>query len=296
MSVLKKFKVKPQPTDERLKMIVFGKAGSGKSHFAARFPDSIYVDTEGLVKYQKFRRMAEKNNVLMNELYNLDEIIELVKELLTQEHEFKTIIIDSLSNIFKLECELEAQRLGKLAKQKGKDDTEGTEFGRNKSVPKRKILFLVNLLSRLDMNVIVTCHPKTKHANGSEIGDDQDVSVDIEHALGTKIEMNYRGSFPSKGVVIKSRFDEVPQGEIIDMTYAWFVKAMGEDIFTHSAKPVELATQEQIDKLKKLIHAFDVPVETVNKWLTKAKSSELSEMTSEQVGACIEMLEKRIKE
>src|SRR5690606_26555919 len=67
--------------------------------------------------------------------------------LLSERHDFKTLVIDPLTIVYN-------DLLDKAAEE------VGTDFGKHKGPADRKIKHLLNLLLRLDMNVIITSHAK----------------------------------------------------------------------------------------------------------------------------------------
>src|SRR5205814_1089199 len=99
-----------------------------------------------------------------------------------------------------------------LAKASGK---EGTEFGANKAKSKRLTFHLGMLLSRLDMNVIVTTHEKTKYLKGEEVGKDSDVNDKMGYSLGTILQLRIQAN-QRKAFIEKSRYKELKNRDMID--------------------------------------------------------------------------------
>ena len=281
--------------NNKLNLLVYGGPGAGKSHFCCSFPNTCYMDTENLHKYKKYRDMLKASGGEIYSVNSLDEIYDNVRSLLKDPEHYSTIVIDSLSNIYKIECEVEADRLAEEAKMKNKGDTEGNEFGRNRARPTRKVMRICQLLERLDMNVIVTCHEKDEYDNGVQVGKAPDIATKAtDYSLGTKVQILDTPAFPKRGLVKKSRYAEVPQHETIEMSYPAFKKFFGEDMFTNKATKEDLASIEQIDELNRLVKLLSVEEKMVNKWLAKSKSASFDEMESSKIQACIDMLTKSI--
>lgn len=152
----------------RFRALIYGNTGVGKTHFVASMPNVYYIDTEGMSKYKKFVDMLKENKSFLIQLFDLQEIINEVKELISVKHDYKTLVIDSISIPCAHLANLEVDRLVKKT-----PSSEGTEFGANLAKVKRLIFQLGILLSRLDMNVIVTAHEKTKYEKSIEIGKKQ---------------------------------------------------------------------------------------------------------------------------
>src|SRR5689334_14885326 len=89
---------KPESTKTpRLKAMLYAGSGTGKTHFCCSFPDTYYIDSEGLEDYPHFVEMIRNNNGDLIYLTEITEIIKEVKELLSTKHTYKTLIIDSIS-------------------------------------------------------------------------------------------------------------------------------------------------------------------------------------------------------
>ena len=221
----------------------------------------------------------------------LSEIIAEVKTLLSTKHNYKTLIIDSISFPFHLLTNMEAERLAK----KGKGDSEGTEFGANMAKAKRQIFELGMLLSRLDMNVLVTAHEKTKYEKGEEVGKVSDVSEKMEYALGSVLHLRRQGK-NVKVYVEKSRYTQLPTAEMLDFNegYELLCERFGKEVFEKECLPEVLATAAQIDEVSTLITNLNVPDDWLNKKLASFRASKLSQLNTEDMSALIDLLKDRL--
>lgn len=61
------------------------------------------------------------------------------------------------------------------------------------------------------------------------------------------------------------------------------------------SKPQVLATEDQIKEMKRLVDLLNITEETIEKWLDKANSDRIEEMTFEAIGKCIDFLKSKIK-
>ncbi len=267
----------------RLRGIIFGDKGTGKTHFSLSMPNVYYIDTEGATKYEQFVDMLKKNNSVVD----LNEIINEVKDLLTIKHDYKTLVIDSISVPCGLLANLEVDRLVRQSKM----PIEGTEFGANLAKVKRLTFQLGILLSRLDMNVIVTAHEKTKFEKSLEVGKVEDVNEKLGYCLGSVFHLQLMGS-SRKLIVKKTRYKEFKTNEVIDFDdgYSLFKQRLGEEIFVRKATNEVLATKEQIAELNRLITAVNYPDEKVQKWLSSCQATSLDEMKAENIDKCINLL------
>ena len=281
---------KPTVENNRFRCLIYGTPGAGKSHFCCNFPKTYYIDTEELVKYKKYVDMLNDNDSVVAQMNELDEIINEVSLLLSEDHDYSTLVIDSISNVFNQACDAEAVR---LAAQSRGADPEGTEFGRNKIKPQRKIMRLGNLLSRLDMNVIVTCHAKVKYVKGKEVGIDCDIFDKLKYLLGSSMEVSIIAKKRKGRMDDKSRYDELPPWEIFDLSYESIRDRFGEEMFIKKSIKEELITEEQIKELQLLFRSLSINDETINKGIAKAKATTLSDLSKGNAKKWIDYLKQK---
>lgn len=276
MTVLALRGKKPEIKPQRFKALIFGREGSGKSHFVCDIPDAYIIDTEGLSQYKKFVKKIHATNSVVAEIKELEDIIKEVKTLSSTKHSYKTVIIDSASPPYNWLCNLEAERLKR-------DGTEGVEFGKNTAKPKRLMMHLGLMLERLDMNVIVTSHETGWYIENVEVGKKSDVPDKIAHLLGASLHIEKLGTTDVRKLrVRKSRYDELPDNKYIDFNgYETIKELFGENIFLTESVPQELANQEQLTELKYLLGVLNVSEETIQKHLLKSKSTAFSELPKE---------------
>lgn len=283
---------KPEVQPNRLRALIYGDKGVGKTHLACQFPYSYFIDTEGVDKYKKFVTMLRENNSDMATIYELNDIISEIKTLMTVDHDYKTLIIDSVTFPYAFLAQTEAERL--IAKNTDKAK-EGTEYSANLAKPKRLIFHLGTLLTRLDMNVIVLAHEKAKYLDGKEIGFDADIDKKMGHALGTQIHLRRMGT-SVKGFLDKTRYDELPDRSLIDLTggFEVFRELFGDEVFMRKAKIEELATEEQIVEIKRLVSLLNIEQDVIDKWFAKSNSMSFVTMPRDILQKCIDHLKQQI--
>lgn len=265
----------PIVKDSRFNAIVYANRGVGKTHFCCSFPNAYYIDTEGLENHEHFVEMLKSNGSRIIRINDISEIIKEVNELMSTKHPFKTIVIDSITFPFHLLANMEAERLSK-------NGSEGTEYGANLAKAKRRTFELGMLLTRLDMNVIVTAHEKSKYEKNVEIGKVSDVNEKMEYALGTVINLRRIGE-KVKAFIEKSRYPELKTFEMIDFNdgYKTLCHKLGKKLFEREVIPEELATKEQIEEFERLVKLLNVPEEIVQKYVMNANSTVVEQMNKE---------------
>lgn len=286
---------KPEYQPNRFKALIYGSTGSGKSHFCCSFPNAYYIDTEGVLKYPHYVKMLQDNNSDAVEIMDLEEIIKEVKELMSAKHNYKSLILDSASMPCNWLSTLEIERLVNESKNKGKP-IEGTEFGANKAKAARLLNHLIMLLIRIDMNVIITSHEKTKFVDDKEAGKTPDINEKMAYALGTAIHFRPTTKNSRVAYFDKSRYPELPNKECIQFDDGFKVlkEKFGDDMFYREVVPEKFATKEQLDTLNHLIKVLNVPEESYQKWLTTCKCASFDEMTETQIDTYINACNKKL--
>lgn len=274
--------VKPEKIEKRLKALFYGGAGAGKSTAAASFPCPYFIDTERGIENDQYVRLIKDNGGAVFQTTDFDELVDEVKSLLSEKHEFKTLVIDPFTTLYN-------DLLDKAALQ------VGTQFGAHYGLANKKVKHLINLLLRLDLNVIITCHSKNEYGqNLAVIGTTYDGYKKLEFLFDLCIEVQKRGK-DRVGIIKKSRIESLPDGETFPFSYDEISKRYGKEILEKEAVPQILALEEQIVEIKRLIDLIKVPEELIEKWFKKSDSTCFEEMTSEQIQKCIIHLKKQIE-
>lgn len=288
-----KGKVPEVLNEPRFKALFYGNHGVGKSHVMCSIKDAYVIDTENLGEYPDFMEMLKNNNSAYAAVSDLSEIVDEIKELMSTPNHYKTVIIDSLTPPYLMAVGMEAERLSNKEK-----NTEGTEFGKNTAKPKRALASLALLLSRIDMNVIVTAHEKALYEGGEEIGKIYDIPDKMGYMLGAVFHLTLAGK-NRKARVIKSRYGkQFPINDFLDFNdgYGEICKRMGVKTFERDAVTEPLASESQMSEFAQLCNILSVPEESINKWLSKGKASNLSELSAKNLSALINSLKDRINQ
>src|SRR5689334_24808609 len=82
---------KPEAVTKRLKLFMFGPAGVGKTTAAIQFPKSYIIDCEkGAENYDK---LISASDSVIYQTTDMNEVIKEVKSLLTEKHDYRTLVI-----------------------------------------------------------------------------------------------------------------------------------------------------------------------------------------------------------
>lgn len=281
---------KPTEIQKRLKLLLYGCAGVGKTFASIQFPCPYLIDTERGAEHSQYVEMIDKNNGAIFQSSDFDEILDEVKALLTEKHTYKTLVIDPLTTVY---ANLLDQAANKL---KSNINPDGTAFGAHYGVANKKMKGLLNLLTRLDMNVIITSHSKNEYGtNLSVLGQTFDCYKKLDYLFDLALELRkIKGSNVRTGIVVKSRIKTFEESESFPFSYEEVSKRYGKDLIEKENKTEKLATEQQVKELKSFVELLKVPEEITNKWIMKANSTSFDEMTSIDIQKCIDFLKIKI--
>lgn len=274
---------KPASVEKRLKALFFGPAGSGKTTAAIQFPRPYLIDTEKGAENAQYTRIIEASGGVMFQTNDFDDIVKEVTSLLSEKHEYRTLIIDPITTVYDDLIQKAENRVG-------------TEFGRHYGEAKKQWKRLGNLLMRLDMNVIVTSHQKNLYGDAMKvIGNTFDGPKGLDYLFDLVFEVSKRGG-DRVGIVKKSRVESLPEGDVFPFGYGEIATRYGRAVLERDAMPEALASAEDVKALLALIDTRKDGAELLDKWLTKAQAETPAEMSADAIGKCIVYLKGNVKE
>ena len=264
------------------KILIYGKPGVGKTWASLDFPNVYYIDTEGGADLAHY---TDKLEAAGGMYFGIDqgsldfgEVIGQVEALATQKHDFKTLVIDSISEIYNLEITKEGERLG---------DKNG--FGADKRPAIAYTRRLINWLKRIDMNVILIAHEKAEWKNGEQVGDTFDAWDKLEYQLHLCLNIIKIG--PKRMYKVrKSRLKGFPEGESRPWSYTDFAEAYGQDVIEKEVTQIVLATDDQLKEINSLLSSVQLPDDWAAKCLKKEGAEALDELSTESIQKMIDYI------
>lgn len=273
--------VDPKATEpSKPKILVFGKPGVGKTWTSLDFPSVYYVDTEGGADLPHYTdKLKKAGGVYLGiEQGSLDfnEVLNQIQALATEDHGYKTLVIDSITKLFNLEVAREAERLG-----------DKNAFGADKKPAIAMMRRLISWLVRLDMNVILIAHEKPlwgTDAKGerSEIGTTFDCWDKLEYELHLCLNIVKAGE-KRLARVKKTRLTGFPDASSFLWSFDDFAERYGKEVIGKKAEALVLATPEQLTELHALLDVVKLPEGRIEKWFTAASVSDFHEMDSDKI-------------
>lgn len=274
--------VKPTTVEKRLKALFFGPAGSGKTTAAIQFPRPYLIDTEKGAENDQYVKLLKAAGGSYFGTSDFDDMVKEVTTLLAEKHEFCTLVVDPLTTVYD-------DLLDKAAKM------VGTEFGRHYGEANKHMKHLVNLLLRLDMNVIITTHAKKEYGEGLVVkGETFDCWKKLDYLFDLVFRIEKRGT-ERVGKVVKTRCEGFPEGDVFPFCYEEIATRYGKHILERGTVAEVLASAETVAELTRLVELLNVPADTVDKWLDKAKAETLTELPADVAKKCIDHLLKQLQ-
>lgn len=271
------------------KFMLSGKPGTGKTFFALNFPAPFYIDTEGgATREQYVKKLTASGGVYFGPGHGAQdfrEVISQIRELATTTHQFKTLVIDSFSKIYNLECAAAEERVG-------------SDFGKDKREANKPTRQMMRWLERLDMSVVLICHQKDKWERRERelvmAGSTFDGFPKLDYELDLWLETKLQGT-KRFATVVKSRIEGFPVTTDISLDFETFSRLYGEAVVDAPVAPITLASAEQVAEIKRIVDLLKIPEDESDKWLAKFQAVEWEDLSRENATKLLEYLTKLLK-
>ena len=272
------------------KILIFGAPGVGKTWGALDFPSTYYIDCEGGANLDHYTDKLKRSGGIYlgveDGSLDMDVITEEIMTLATTKHPYRTLVIDSYSKLFQADV---ARSLDEIQRKQGMD---ASTFGREKIRAINKTRKWLEWFTKLDMNVILICHEKTKWTDGKEAGFTFDGWEKLEYELHLALHITKQGA-TRKARVVKSRIESFKDLEVFDWSYATFADKYGKDVMEADAVAVVLASAEQVGEYNALLSTVKVDPKVIEKWNDAVE--DVAELTAEDLQKRIDYLNKQLE-
>jgi hypothetical protein len=269
----------PEAISKRLKLLMYGPAGVGKTTAAIQFPSSYIIDCEKGT--ENYAHLIKASQSVVFHTTDFNEVVAEIKSLLTDKHEFRTLVIDPMTTMYNDLVDKCEQKVGQ-------------DFGRHIQAANKQFKRLINLMYQLDMNVCVTAHSKAEYGqNMAKLGITYDGFKAMDYMLDLVIELGKKGK-KRFGKVVKTRIESFPDEESFEWSYQAIKDRYDNETLEKEATAVTLANPEQVAQLKGLIDTVRLPDGIVDKWLSRAGVETFDDMPAETIAKCIAFVQNRI--
>lgn len=283
----------PEKTEKRLKMLVYGPTGIGKTTAAIQFPHSYVIDMEkGCDNYAE---TIKGSGSALFQTVNPDDVKAEIKSLLTEKHPYKTLVIDPITVLYGSLQDKWTRIFEKWTDSEKNSELQDFGFrywGRVKSEYKS----IIRMILQLDMNVLLTSHQKDVYGQGM-----QRVGVGSDSMKGDEYYFDYIFQLTQQGAkrmasTRKERAEIGKQKFPVDFewSYANFVKFYGQNVLEREATPVMLASSSQVTEINRLLGIVKIEDSWAAECLDKADVDTWEEMTGEKIQKAIDYLNKKL--
>lgn len=279
---------KAEPTNKRFKGLFYGDSGTGKTTLALKFPNPVVIDMEhGTDHYADMFDFSVVHTASPN------EVMKYIDWLASNQHDFKTLIIDPLT-VYYVALQNKYADIFMIREKK----SAGYKIDYYQIQPqdwriiKPELKKLLRKCMQLDMNLICTAHEKPVYAEGQMMKSTGEKTFDcdqsIKYVFDTRIRTYRTKDNQFKGVIDNDRTGKLTVGSTIDLDYSIFKNSFGDNL-TKSVIPKEYITEEQTDVLKNYwLKNFKLDAAQEKRLLTRFDVEELSGLTKEQASKFIE--------
>ena len=172
-------------TSKKVKLYLYGSPMSGKTTFANGFPEVLMLNTDGNIQYVDSPYIAIRDQITMDGRikkvkYAWEVFKESVEEIITGGHNYQTIVIDLIEDIY------EACRVYMYNKLEIEHESDAG-YGKGYDMIKTEFLTIMKRILNSDYNVILLSHDKVeevKFKNGTSI---TSYTVNLQEKIAKKI-------------------------------------------------------------------------------------------------------------
>lgn len=228
-----------KPTENasgRLKALFFGAAGVGKTTAAIAMPNPYVIDCESGTDH--YREIIARNGGAIFSATSMSEVIDETRALMTEEHEYLTLVIDPFTMLYDQAVEEGGEAVG-------------TSFGKDVAYANKQAKRLYRLLSAIDMNVICVCHAKAQYdQKGNKIDDTFDgwKRLDYLFDLSFEIKRDPRSTTQRLAVVKKTRLASFPDQSTFVWSYAELERRLTKGALDRRCARMELASEDELTR------------------------------------------------
>jgi hypothetical protein len=268
----------PSKVEKRFKGLFYGVSGSGKTTCSLQFPKPYFIDTEKGATNDQYIDLLVQGGGNYFFTQDFDDLEKEVKELANVKHDYQTLVIDPITNIYN-------NLLERCEK------SVGSSHGKHYGEANKKFKRLIDLLLRLDMNIVITSHTKNEYGDKLVVlGQTFDAYKKLDYLFDLVIEVKATSATKRMGTVRKSRITTFPLLEEFEFSYPVLSAKYDKKMLEKSSVPLNLITDQTLSVLKETFKKLNYSGEQIDRLLSKKNLSDLSELTEAEALAFIDKM------
>jgi DNA polymerase III delta prime subunit len=269
--------ITPNKQNKRLKLMLYGPAGVGKTTAAIQFPNPAIIDTERGAENDQYVDLIKSKGGAILQTSSFDEVIGQIRALASNTHSFRTLVIDPVTTVYETLADQWKRRVGDA-------------FFKHRTEASNDWKRLCRLAETLDMNVVLTAHSKNEWSNGEMTGRQvYDGPKGADYWLDLLIQVE-RKEGKRYGLPTKSRIETIPVDEPFEFSYDAIANMYGRDVLERDAVAIQFATEEQVAEIEERLSKRSDGEELYGKMLTKNKVASFSDIQAETAERILEWL------
>lgn len=279
---------KPEKKNVRLKALIYGPTGCGKTVTGLQFPNVAVIDGERGTEHY----VDSFNLTHVDKTSSIAEMLSDINDLISDPGDRKSLLIDPFTVFMD---NLSIEYLKKLRLKKGMPDYEMQPSDHAPLKQKRKEI--IERILCLDMNIVCTAREKVEYKQEGRnfmvpAGFGPEVPKEVPYMFDTIIRIEVAADGTRIAHCEKDRTNKLPK--VFEFTYDKMVEFLGIESLERSAD--KKATMQVLDKNNGRTHTITFKGQTLLTAGIEADTLEIINDTAKKSGLTREALEKLVTE
>jgi len=278
--------VKATEENRRLKVFLWGEPGCGKTTLALQFPSPAVIDLEGGTDHY-----SDRSDFFRLATSSATEAVESIDWLLTEPHEYRTLIIDPITVLWESvqaywnEVFLKRNK----AKRNFRHEFISWDF-QDWATCKANWKEILRKLMALDMHVVAVARQKLLYPEEGKGGSPvavPDAEKSLPYYFDVELHLE-RLAEKYTATVRKDRTNKLPPG--FDTDFSVIATTFGLDRLNRKAEPAKLASTEQVKQIMDLVKSLNITEEVYRERLDAYGAQDTKELSEQNASIIINRL------